>query len=185
LPDFARQERLCQGRHPGRCGNAARDDLRSGRAQARFSGGRAGPEAVSERAAAPGNRPVQDRRSASPQDWVPRCREHPVPTVVGDAIQAQARSASCLPVVSRKRRHAGALLPAGRQENVLPALLCTTMWITCVKRRRACAHIGEMLGIVLPGRARNRAFTWESAIHALWTEKEPELSTHHAATAHK
>jgi len=48
-------------------------------------------------------------------------------------------------------------LPA-RHENVLQALLCTTMWITCVKRLRACAHIGEMLGIVLPGRARNRAF---------------------------
>ena len=72
-----------------------------------------------------------------------------------------------------------------RHENVLPALLCTTMWIACVKRRRACAHIGEMLGIVLPGRARNRAFTWESAIYALWTEKKAKLSTRHAAIAHK
>ena len=54
---------------------------------------------------------------------------------------------------------------------MLSALLCITMWITCVKRRRACAHIGEMLGIVLPGRARNRAFTWESAIRALCMEK--------------
>jgi hypothetical protein len=75
-------------------------------------------------------------------------------------------------------------LPA-RYENVLQALLCTTMWITCVKRRRACAHIGEMLGIVLLGRARNRAFTWESAIHALWTEKKAKLSTRHAAIAYK
>jgi chromosome partitioning protein len=41
-------------------------------------------------------------------------------------------------------------LPAG-QENFLSALLCTTMWITCAKRPRACARIGEMLGIVLPG----------------------------------
>ena len=75
-------------------------------------------------------------------------------------------------------------LPA-RHENVLQALLCTTMWIACVKRRRACAHIGEMLGIVLPGRAGNRAFSWESAIHALWTERKAKLSTRHAAIAHK
>jgi hypothetical protein len=99
------------------------------------------------------------------------CGEHPVPAVVGDGIQAQARSASCVPTASRKHRHADRCLPA-RHENVLQALLCTTMWITCVKRRRACARLGEMLGIVLPGRARNRAFTWGSAIYALWTEKK-------------
>jgi hypothetical protein len=64
-------------------------------------------------------------------------------------------------------------------------VLCITMWITCVKRRQACAHIGEMLGIVLPGRARNGAFTWESAIHALWAERKAKLSTRHAAIAHK
>jgi hypothetical protein len=45
--------------------------------------------------------------------------------------------------------------------------------------------MGEMLGIVLPGRARNKAFTWESAIRALWTEKKAKLSTRHAAIAHK
>jgi hypothetical protein len=112
------------------------------------------------------------------------CGEHLVPAVVGDGIQAQARSASCVPAASRKHRHADPL-PASRHENVLQALLCTTMWITCVKRRRACAHIGEMLGIVLPGRARNRAFTWESAIRALWTEKKAKLSTRRAAIAHK
>ena len=106
-----------------------------------------------------------------------------MPAVGGDVIQAQARSASWVPAASRKHRHAD--LPASRHENVLQALLCITMWITCVKRRRACAHIGEMLGIVLPGRARNRAFTWESAIHALWTEKKAKLSTRHAAIAHK
>jgi hypothetical protein len=42
-----------------------------------------------------------------------------------------------------------------------------------------------MLGIVLPGQARNRAFTWESAILALWTEEKAKLSTRHAAMAHK
>src|SRR5271157_1297079 len=75
--------------------------------------------------------------------------------------------------------------PDPRPGCVLQALLCTTMWSTCAKRRRACAHIREILGIVLPGRARNRAFTWESAIRALWVEKERELSTRHAAIAHK
>jgi len=80
---------------------------------------------------------------------------------------------------------AGAAACQPGRENFLRALLCRTMWISCVKRRRACAHIGEMLGIVLPGRARNRAFTWESAIRALCMEKEPELSTRHAAIAHK
>ncbi len=199
MPDSARQERHCQGRHPGRRGNAGRDDLGSGRARARFPGGRAaagGSERGGRRA---GNRPVQDRRSASPQGWVPRrreqrrlrgpaprrrpllagdqllnlvvdgdrrlppgswpwwrrredqrwrrrspgslsasrrrgrrdhgeratgrclgaraacpagCGEHPVPAVVGDVIRDQARSASCVPVVSRKYRHADPLLPA-------------------------------------------------------------------------
>jgi hypothetical protein len=107
-----------------------------------------------------------------------------VPAVVGDVIQAQADPR---PACRTPRASTGTLtrcLPA-RHENVLQALLCTTMWITCVKRRRACAHIGEMLGIVLPGRARNRAFTWESAIRVLWTEKKAKLSTRHAATAHK
>ena len=97
---------------------------------------------------------------------------------------AQARSASCGPAASREHRHADAL-PASPAGERVTALLCITMWITCVKRRRACAHIGEMLGIALPGRARNRAFTWESAIHALWTEKKAKLSTRHAAIAHK
>lgn len=36
------------------------------------------------------------------------------------------------------------------KENCLSMLLCTTVWITCVKVRRACAQIGEMLGIPLP-----------------------------------
>jgi hypothetical protein len=69
--------------------------------------------------------------------------------------------------------------------NVLQVLLCTTMWITCVKRRRACAHIGEMLGIPLPGSAMTGAFTWECTIHVLWTERKAKLSTRHAAIAHK
>ena len=59
------------------------------------------------------------------------------------------------------------------------------MWITCVKRRRACVRSGEMLRIVLPGRVHNMAFTWEDAVYALCIKKEPELSTRHAVQSHK
>ena len=72
-------------------------------------------------------------------------------------------------------------LPA-RHENVLQALLCTTMWITCPKTAPGlCAH-GEMLGIVLPGRA-----PVDSGLHLgerdprPGTEKRAKLSTRHAA----
>jgi hypothetical protein len=41
------------------------------------------------------------------------------------------------------------------------------MWITCEKQRRACAYSGEMLGIALPRRSHNIAFTWEAAIGIL------------------
>src|SRR5208337_2668989 len=162
------------------------------------------PETVSAGAVAADNRPVQDRRSASPQGWVPRCREQrlpgrigrpripesaasvPVAAFPGDVIQAQARSwrpgcRSCAAGTGR----AGALLPTGPAGELVTALLCTTMWITCVKRRRACAYTVEMLGIRLPGRARNRAFTWESAIRTLCIGKNLKLSTRHAAIADK
>ena len=248
MPDSARQERLCQGRHPGNRRNAGRDDRGSGRVRARFSGGRAatgGSERGGRRA---GNRPVQDHRSASPQDWVPRRREqrrlrgpaprrrplpagnqllHPV--VDGDrrlplrlvAVVAQAggqrwrrRSPGSLSVSrTRSRRDHGerdsrqapgcagrlscracgehrcppswampsrprpdprpgcrpprastgtltrCCLPAWH-ENVLQALLCTTMWITCAKRRRACARIGKCWGLCCRGRACDRALAW-------------------------
>jgi hypothetical protein len=42
-----------------------------------------------------------------------------------------------------------------------------------------------MLGIVLPGRVHNMAFTWEDAVYALCIKKEPELSTRHAAKPHE
>ena len=79
------------------------------------------------------------------------CARAPAPAVADDVNHAQARSASSVPAASRKHRHAGALLPASRAGELLTGVLCTTMWISCVKRCRACAHIGEMLGIVLPG----------------------------------
>ena len=76
--------------------------------------------------------------------------------VVGDVTHAQARSASCGPAASRNTGTLTRFCLPARRANVSQVLLCTTMWITCVKRRRACAHIGEMLGIPLPGSAHDR-----------------------------
>jgi hypothetical protein len=59
------------------------------------------------------------------------------------------------------------------------------MWVTCAKRHQACARAVEMLGIPPPGRAHKKAFNWENMIRALCTQKKPELSTRHAAKAHK
>ena len=63
------------------------------------------------------------------------------------------------------------------QPGLLPCCLCTNMWITCAQRRRACAYAVEMLGISLPGRNHDRAFTWESASRILCIQRKPELST--------
>jgi hypothetical protein len=63
--------------------------------------------------------------------------------------------------------------------------LCTTMWITCAKRPRACARIGKCWGLCCRGRACNRALAWENVVHILWIGKKAELSTRHAAIAHK
>jgi hypothetical protein len=101
-----------------------------------------------------------------------------------DIHQARARSASCVPVVSRKRRHADPL-PASRACELPTGLLCTTMWITCVEKAPGLCAPREILGIPLPGDARNRAFTWDNAVEALCIEKEPKLSTRRAAIAYK
>jgi len=63
--------------------------------------------------------------------------------------------------------------------------LCTNMWITCAQRRRACAYAVEMLGIPLPGRSHDRAFTWESASRILCMQRKPELSTCHSVIDNK
>ena len=68
-------------------------------------------------------------------------------------------------------------LPATQATGLLPCCLCTNMWITCAQRRRACAYAVEMLGIPLPGRNHDRAFTWESATRILCIQRKPELST--------
>ena len=78
----------------------------------------------------------------------------PVPAFVRDLIGEVL--ASCAPGVSCKRRCAHPLRAARPGTRSADRPVCTSMWITCAKRHQACAHIGEMLGIVLPGRARNR-----------------------------
>ena len=72
-----------------------------------------------------------------------------------------------------------------RKGNFISVLLCTTLWITCVKRRPACAHFGEMLGSPLPVRSFNEALTWENIVYTLCIDKELKLSTHHTAPTDK
>ena len=237
VPDSARQERLARADTPATAGMPAVMIWGSGRARARFPGGRAGPEAVNARAAAPASglcrtagvrarktgcravasgdasggpapqhRPLPygdqllnpvvdgDRRlplrlvavvaQAGGERWrrlspgslsvsgTRRRQDHgegDSRQASGDAGRLPGRAASIRcppswamssrprpdprPACRPPRASTGTLarcLPA-RHENVLQALLCTTMWISCVKQRRACAHIGEMLGIALPG----------------------------------
>ena len=64
-------------------------------------------------------------------------------------------------------------------------MLCTSVWITCAKQRRACVHRGERLGIALRARTHNTPVTWEIAIHALCIKKNLQFSTRHAETVHK
>ena len=70
-------------------------------------------------------------------------------------------------------------------QGLLIGLLCIRVWITCVKRRRGCVHIGEMLGSPLPAHPYNEVVTWENTVHALCIDKGPKLSTNHAAMADK
>lgn len=91
------------------------------------------------------------------------CGEQPVPAVGAMASRARPDPRpGCRP----PRASTGTLtrcLPAGH-EGVVRALLCITMWITCVKRCRACAHIRKCWGFRCraapvtgpsPGRARS------------------------------
>ena len=71
------------------------------------------------------------------------------------------------------------------QQNFSLVLLWTTVWITCVKRHRACAHIGEMLGSQLLVRPSVGVLTWGNAVRTLCINKELELSTHRAAMTDK
>ena len=82
---------------------------------------------------------------------------------------------------ARANRDARACRGADPARGLLPWCLCTNMWMTCAQRRRACVYTVEMLGIPLPDRNQNRAFTWESANHTLCIQKKLELSTSRTA----
>jgi hypothetical protein len=87
--------------------------------------------------------------------------------------QAQ-RQQACEPAApaSRTPRRAG-LLPAASPAAGLPAgFVCTSMWITCVKRHQACARAVEMLGIPPPGCAHERALNWENTTRSMCTMRE-------------
>ena len=105
-----------------------------------------------------------------------------MPSFWHDLIRAVLAPACRL---SRKPRRADLLLAASPARRLLTGFLCTSMWITCAKRHQACARAVEMLGIPAPGHAHERALNWENATRTLCMQKEPELSTRHAAKAHK
>jgi hypothetical protein len=133
----------CRVRHLRQLRNAGRDDLGSGRAgRASTAGGRLGTRAACPAGCAasmrcPPSGTMSSRRRPDPR---PGCG--PPPAIPGTLTR-------CLPAW---------------HENVLQALLCITMWITCVKRCRACAHIRKCWGFRCrvapvtgpsPGRARS------------------------------
>ena len=50
-------------------------------------------------------------------------------------------------------------------------LLCTNLWMACVKTAPILWLHGEMLGIPAQAHAHNRAFNWKNAIHSLCIEQ--------------
>jgi hypothetical protein len=117
--------------------------------------------------------PTVDARAASPPDGAEHSmaafpgRSHPGPgQILASGMPAEHASAG-----------AGPLLPADPVRGPLPCCLCTNVWMTCAQRCPACAYAVEMLGIPLPGRHQNRAFTWESASRILCMRRKLELST--------
>jgi hypothetical protein len=87
--------------------------------------------------------------------------------------------------VMQARRCAHPLRAAQPGKRSADRPVCTSMWITCAKRHQACGRAVEMLGIRPPGRPLIRVLSWEDTSHTLCTPRKPELSTHHAAIAHK
>ena len=74
--------------------------------------------------------------------------------------------------VSWKPRRAGLLAAASPAIGLLAGFLCTSMWITCAKRRQACAHEVEMLGILPPRRAHEQALNWENTTRSMCTQRK-------------
>jgi len=71
------------------------------------------------------------------------CGEHLVPAVVGDGIQAQARSASCVPAASRKNRHADPLPASPVRERVTGFAVHNHVDHLCKTAPGLCAHWGN------------------------------------------
>jgi len=112
--------------------------------------------------------------------------DHPVAAFLGRSHPGPGSDPRIRPAGrARKHRRAESLLPASPATRLLPCRLCTNMWITCAQRRRACAYAVEMLGIPLPGRNHERAFTWENASSILCIQRKPELSTCRAVIDNK
>jgi len=122
-----------------------------------------------------------DARAASPLGG----GDHPVAALLGRShpglgqILASGRLAAH---ASTGRRAAAPSQPGIRTAS---RFLCTNMWMTCAQRRRACAYAVEILGIPLPARNHDRAFTCESASHILCIPRKSELSTCRAAIGNK
>jgi hypothetical protein len=83
--------------------------------------------------------------------------------------------------MSRKPRRADLLLAVG----LLTGVVCISMWISCAKRRQACARVVEILGIPPSGPANKGVPDWENTARGLCMQSNRELSTRHAAKARK
>ena len=87
------------------------------------------------------------------------------------AISSAPVLASGVPGLSRKPRRADLLLAVGP----LTGIVCISMWISCAKRRQACARGVEMLGIPPPGPAHKRAADWENTTRALCMKRKSAI----------
>ncbi len=121
---------------------------------------------------APHNHDASMIQCARRHEQVRQVRPHP--SASGDGGSSGGRSQT-----------SGSIERTSPAIGLLPCCLCTNMWMTCAQRCQACAYAVEMLGIPLPDRNHDRAFTWESASHILWMQRKSELSTCHAAIGNK
>jgi hypothetical protein len=74
--------------------------------------------------------------------------------------------------VPRWHRHDSLLLPRAQRGAYGSSFLCTSLWMTCAKRQRACAQAGKCWDC---GGAPclNRASTCENTIHILCINEDP------------
>jgi len=83
--------------------------------------------------------------------------------------------------MSRKPRRVDPLLAVGP----LTGVVCISMWISCAKRRQACARVVEILGIRRPALLIKGITDWENNTRGLCMQSNRKLSTRHAAKARK